>query len=336
VADSVTASVKQDSLKGTEDSLTPEGHMLEGTKTLAAQWLTFGITRKTTKRSVMTLAYGSKKYGFKEQIMEDHLRPAKKRLGDSFPFTGDGYAAASYMAGKIWDSLDGTVAAAKVAMADLQAMVPVTNSNPITWETPSGFSVEQCYPETEEEKIQLSFNGYLKVTKYLTDSVRLTKTPATWNTPADFTVEQAYEKEDNKTVKLGVGGDTTRLMLSLSKETGEVDVRKQAQGIAPNFVHSMDASHLMFTVCKANDSGIKSFAMIHDSFGTHAADTASLFVIVRDQFVEMYQTDVLADFHHNIALSVQDRPELLDKLPERPKVGNLDLEKVRTSAYCFA
>jgi DNA-directed RNA polymerase len=268
--------------------------------------------------------------------MEDHLRPAKKQLGDSFPFTGDGYAAASYMAGKIWASLDVTVEKAKVAMADLQGMVPVTNTSPITWETPSGFAVEQRYEKVEEERIKLAFNGFLMAAGYFEDTVKVTKQAIPWTTPAEFPVEQAYEKTDERDVQLAVSGARVQLRLHLKKSTGEIDVRKQAQGIAPNFVHSMDASHLMFTVCKANDEGIKSFAMIHDSFGTHAADTAALFVIVREQFVEMYQTDVLADFHHSVALSVQDRPELLDKLPERPRVGNLDLEMVRKSAYCFA
>jgi DNA-directed RNA polymerase len=242
------------------------------------------------------------------------------------------------MAGKIWDSLDVTVEKAKVAMADLQGMVPVTTTNPITWETPAGFAVEQRYEGLEEERIQLAFNGYLHTAKYLQDSVKVTKSPVVWESPAGFPVEQAYPQENSRDVKLNVSGDrvSLRLRLHLSKPTGEIDVRKQAQGIAPNFVHSMDASHLMFTVCKANDEGISSFAMIHDSFGTHAANTESLFDIVRDQFVEMYQTDVLADFHRSIALSVQDQPELLDKLPERPQVGTLDLEQVRKSKYCFA
>ena len=55
----------------------------------AQQWLTFGVSRKTTKRSVMTLAYGSRQFGFKDQIMEDTLSPAFKKItrdGGDWPF----------------------------------------------------------------------------------------------------------------------------------------------------------------------------------------------------------------------------------------------------------
>ncbi|MER3119523.1 DNA-directed RNA polymerase, partial [Bacillus subtilis] len=41
-----------------------------GTRELARQWLTYGMSRKVTKRSVMTLAYGSKEYGFADQVYE--------------------------------------------------------------------------------------------------------------------------------------------------------------------------------------------------------------------------------------------------------------------------
>jgi DNA-directed RNA polymerase len=89
-------------------------------------------------------------------------------------------------------------------------------------------------------------------------------------------------------------------------------------------------------VCRANDAGIKSFAMIHDSFGTHAADTDALFATVRDCFVEMYQqNDVLGQFKEAVASRLQNEA-LLDKLPVRLVTGELDLEEVKYSMYCFA
>jgi DNA-directed RNA polymerase len=289
VADEVITQVLKDAENGTEDELlNAEGHIRPGTKPMAQQWLSFGITRKTTKRSVMTLAYGSKMYGFKEQIMEDTLRPAKKQMGDDFPFYGDGYPAATYMARKIWEAVQVKITSAPKVMAWLQEVVKVANQagDGVTWKTPAGFTVEQKKFQTKDLVVDTSLNG--------------------------------------------------RIQLKITQTIEKVDARLQSQGIAPNFVHSMDSSHLMFTVCRANDAGIKSFAMIHDSFGTHAADTDALFATVRDCFVEMYQqNDVLGQFKEAVASRLQNEA-LLDKLPVRLVTGELDLEEVKYSMYCFA
>ena len=289
VADEVIIQVKKDAENGTEDELLDaDGRLSPGTKSMANEWLTFGITRKTTKRSVMTLAYGSKMYGFKDQIMEDTLRPAKKQMGDSFPFYGDGYPAATYMARKIWEAVQVKITAAPKAMAWLQEVVKVANrdGSGIIWTTPAGFTVEQRYPQMKEREIETSLNG--------------------------------------------------RIRLKISEATEKVDARQQTQSIAPNFVHSMDSSHLMLTVCRVNDSGIKSFAMIHDSFGTHAADTDELFATVRDTFVEMYQdNDVLKQFKEQVAYGLTDS-DLVGVLPAPLPIGNLNLEEVKDSMYCFA
>ena len=47
---------------------------------------------------------------------------------------------------------------------------------------------------------------------------------------------------------------------------------RQRAGIAPNFIHSLDSSHLMLTILLAEEQGITSFSMIHDSYGVHACE----------------------------------------------------------------
>jgi DNA-directed RNA polymerase len=42
---------------------------------------------------------------------------------------------------------------------------------------------------------------------------------------------------------------------------------KAAAGIAPNFVHSHDAAHLLLTVAACCKEGITDIATVHDSFG---------------------------------------------------------------------
>lgn len=295
VANRVIELVNQDLVNGTEDTLkhTDEGvaYVKNGTKALAKQWLEFGITRKVTKRSVMTLAYGSKEYGFKEQLMEDIIRPAKQacdKSGKPFVFQGDGYQAAQYMAKYIWISVNEILVKAGQAMKWLQhaASLAASEELPVRWTTPVGFPVMQAYPDLHNRRVKTAINGKLV---YLT----------------------MYVEKDN------------------------LDRRRQSQGIAPNFVHSCDASHMMLTIARAKQEGIKNFAMIHDSFGTTAGDTEDLYRIVRDSFVEMYgDVEVIESFRDEIMnqLSIKNQAKL-EALPAR---GELAINEVVTSRYCFA
>lgn len=291
VADKVIEQANIDLVSGTEDEIRHDSegraYVVEGTKTLAKQWLEFGITRKTTKRSCMTLAYGSKMFGFKEQILEDTLRPAYKS-GQPFPFTKDGYMAAHYMAASIWTSINKVLVRAGEAMKWLQevASIAAAEKLPIRWTTPVGFPVMQLYPELNARRIKTAINGKI-----------------------------------------------IKLVMNEEKETP--DKRKMTQGIAPNFVHSTDAAHLMLTVVRAKQEGLTSFAMIHDSFGTTAGETEIMYRVVRESLVEMYQeVDVLEQFRADIADRLEGEP--LENLPPTPVKGNLDLSAICDSRYCFA
>jgi DNA-directed RNA polymerase len=295
VANKVIEKVKHDAQFGTDDGLghTDEGtpYVVEGTRSLATQWLQFGITRKVTKRSVMTLAYGSREYGFKEQLMEDIIRPAKQASmmdPSRFPFSHDGYRAAAYMAKRIWVAVNETLVKASEAMNWLKhaASLAAGEQLPVRWTSPVGFPVMQAYPDLALRTVKTAING--------------------------------------KTVKL-----------TMYAEKDKLDRRKQSQGIAPNYVHSCDAAHMMLTVVRAKQAGINNFAMIHDSFGTTAGDVEDLYHVVRESFVEMYEEiPVLETFRDEILqqLSVENQANL-ESLPER---GELDLQKVCQSRYCFA
>ena len=103
---------------------------------------------------------------------------------------------------------------------------------------------------------------------------------------------------------------------------------RQANGIAPNFVHSLDACHLMMTIIKAKDKyGIEDFSVVHDSFGTHACDIEQLGIILRETFVDLYgDTNVLETFKQEQKL----------ELPDLPKFGTLDIKEVLDSEFFFS
>ena len=156
--------------------------------------------------------------------------------------------------------------------------------------------------------------------------------PIRWDTPVNFPVLQAYKETKPYRIETKLLGSTFRPMLY--KETGKIDKNRQANGISPNFVHSIDAAHMMLTIDVAKQCEIFSFAMVHDSYGTHAADAETLWWCLRKAFVEMYsQTDVLEDFRADL-LDVLPKDKH-DQIPQSPDKGSLDIALVEESEFFF-
>jgi DNA-directed RNA polymerase len=120
--------------------------------------------------------------------------------------------------------------------------------------------------------------------------------PIRWTAPSGFLIEQAYAESRSRRVKTKVGDEI--VFVSVMEDVkNKLDGRKQAQAIAPNFVHSMDAAALVLTITACLERGVLHMAAIHDSYGTLAAAMDTLQEALREQFVRMYEAnDVLAQF----------------------------------------
>ena len=149
-----------------------------------------------------------------------------------------------------------------------------------------------------------------------------------WKTPTGFIVEQhAYESKARR-IKTQLLGNTR---FTISEETKKVDIHKMQSSSAPNFVHSMDASHLVLAINGFVDAKFSGIAVVHDDFATHACNTGKLRDILRQTFVDLYKdNNVLEQFlEHNEALILKE----IDI--EVPQYGNLDIEQVLKSDYIF-
>lgn len=153
----------------------------------------------------------------------------------------------------------------------------------------------------------------------------------TWTTPSGFPVAQHYPDTKARDIETRFHGKTTKWRQHDDLET--ISASRQALASSPNFVHSLDASALQLTVIEAAKRGVSSFAMIHDSYGTHAAATDTLNAALRDIFVSMYEGPCPLK-----ALYTQTTKALAEgtELPALPKKGELDLNAVRNSPYFFA
>lgn len=127
-------------------------------------------------------------------------------------------------------------------------------------------------------------------------------------------------------------GDDGKMSIFLGKATGKLDTAKQANAMAPNFIHSLDATHLRMTVNACREAGITNFAAVHDSFGCHAEHYADMNRILREQFVKMYsENDPLADLLETAKNVVPEAD-----LPALPAKGTLDISAVLDADFFFA
>lgn len=147
--------------------------------------------------------------------------------------------------------------------------------------------------------------------------------PVKWTTPLGLPVVQPYCKNERHNIR------TSLQMLSLQREGNSVQVKKQKTAFPPNFVHSLDGSHMMLTAVACRDAGL-CFAGVHDSFWTHAGDVDEMNRILREKFVELYNMPIL----ENLLESFQRRhPDLV--FPPLPERGSFDLNEVEKSPYFF-
>lgn len=147
-------------------------------------------------------------------------------------------------------------------------------------------------------------------------------------TPLGFPVHQKAFETEIVRIETKING---RMRLSVNCVTDNVDLRKIKQWSAPNFVHSMDATHMLMVVNAAVAEGISSFAMIHDDFGCHARHIARFQQIIREQFVALHSAPALEALHAQFVAQV---PLPTDVAPP-PACGALDVTDVLRSPYFF-
>ncbi|WP_298996833.1 DNA-directed RNA polymerase [uncultured Desulfovibrio sp.] len=162
--------------------------------------------------------------------------------------------------------------------------------------------------------------------------------PARWTTPVGFYVQQFYREQIGQRIKTKIGDSIVKLTLNEANEA-KLAKTKQKSAISPNYVHSLDAAALMRTVQHCLACGITRFAMIHDSYGTLAADSEKLAGLLRSTFVELFggTANMLELWSREVLAAVPtDVLQKADALPVVPSFGKLDVSNVTNSLFFFA
>lgn len=178
--------------------------------------------------------------------------------------------------------------------------------------------------------------GILDAMAYLqavSDVMTAAGLPLAWRTPAGLRVEQARLARKSVHLCTQIGGKETRRRRAFTVDTDDLSKSDQRAGVAPNFVHGVDASHMAYVVNDLYARGVRNFWMIHDSFGAPFAQCGEVFRSTRDQFIELMSSDLLLRWTEDVTAVLTDAQRA--ELPELPVYGSLDIGVVRESLYAW-
>lgn len=113
-------------------------------------------------------------------------------------------------------------------------------------------------------------------------------TSVIWTTPLGLPIVQPYRETSKKQV-------TTNLQTVFISDpfgVNPVNARRQKAGFPPNFIHSLDASHMLLSAAECGKNNLD-FASVHDSYWTHACDVDKMNVFLREQFIKLHEVDLI-------------------------------------------
>lgn len=282
--------------------------------TEAWAWYRYGVSRKVCKRSVMTFAYGSGEYGYGEQVMEDTLAPMT--FGQAIEF---------FYVSPIEEQIT-------MSKATKEALAAGTDEIDLegTKGTEKGFRAAKVLASYLAKAIQRTVRKPSEAMKYIQAIARETAKagiPVRWETPLGLLVVQDYRKDVAKRLDITVMGQ--RVRSQVRERTRKIDSKANTNGASPNFVHSLDATHLMMVVNGlVVRTGHQDIALVHDSFGTHAAFAPELFDTIRLTMEDLYEShDVLEDFKR-LNVVPKEVPEVIR--------GDYALSTIYECDYAFA
>ncbi|XP_073977527.1 mitochondrial RNA polymerase isoform X2 [Rhodnius prolixus] len=198
------------------------------------------------------------------------------------------------------------------------------------------------------------FSSTREIQDWLTESARLISQICGQNveyvTPLGLPVVQPYSKPSKAIVNKN--NYTTNLNCHYGMDMFErPNVMKQRNAFPPNFIHSLDSTHMMLTSLHCEKAGI-TFVSVHDCFWTHPKTVHIMNKICREQFVSLHSQPVLRNLSEFLVKKYSyterendffDTPNIKAAknnlntfLKQVPQLGDFNLSEVLESVYFFS
>ncbi|CDK24202.1 unnamed protein product [Kuraishia capsulata CBS 1993] len=211
------------------------------------------IARKVVKQTVMTNVYGVTYMGASQQIA--------RRLEDLGFSKDDAKLHSRYLARRVFDAVRQLF---------------------------HGAHLIQDWLAASADRISKLIRVDMNDDEILSDN-QICRSSVIWTSPLGLPIVQPYRQKRKKQVETNL----QTVYITDPYEIHEVDRRKQIAAFPPNFVHSLDATHMLKTAVACAEKNI-SFASVHDSFWTHAADVDVMNKAIREEFSSMHETNLVA------------------------------------------
>lgn len=233
------------------------------------------VSRKLTKRNVMTQPYSVTSFGMYQQLIEQ--LDEMESVGN-VPWVGDKWV--------------------------LARLLTKLNDRAIV-ETVRGARVGQEFLKDITKTVCKGNNYIFYTTPYM-----------------DFPVLQRINKYKTTRIQTELG------KLSLRQNTDEIHQIKMVNGIAPNYIHSLDSTLMFLTIEDMMDS-CSDFHLIHDSFGVSVGNVIQLNKSIRDSFIKLFGSSPLKSFVNQVCKSRVDEVDGI-------MLNTLDINEVANSKYIFS
>ncbi|KAF1841257.1 mitochondrial DNA-directed RNA polymeras-like protein [Cucurbitaria berberidis CBS 394.84] len=245
------------------------------------------ITRKVVKRTVMTNVYGVTFMGAKQQVQDElqHIFPNFKETETIRSLS----PVALYVAYKIFNALGKIFNGAQGIqywLGECGDRITTSLTAEQVRNIQRRFEGEAGTPYDSKYQAPKKLNA-TAMNKMNKDMEAFT-TSIIWTTPLKMPIVQPYRKDTIQKIRTKIQDIT----VAKRSQSDVVDKRKQLQAFPPNFIHSLDATHMILSALKCSEMGLD-FAAVHDSFWTHASDIPNLNAILRDAFVRMHSEDII-------------------------------------------
>ena len=152
--------------------------------------------------------------------------------------------------------------------------------------------------------------------------------PIEWTAPTGFIVVQAEWRTRTRSIP-GKPSITLTEKIRPQKLSGI----QQALKVVANFIHSLDAAHLVLTINRlACEENLTHFGVVHDSYAVHGCDILKLNRVLREEFVQMHKNLDLAKFPNRDDFMAANKIEF----EPPPSHEEFDIEEVLKSEYFFS
>uniref|UniRef100_A0A663N2C4 DNA-directed RNA polymerase n=1 Tax=Athene cunicularia TaxID=194338 RepID=A0A663N2C4_ATHCN len=195
------------------------------------------------------------------------------------------------------------------------------------WEA-SDYLVKRVFSGIKE-----MFSATRDIQKWLTESAKLiaqSGQTVEWVTPLGLPIVQPYYRSKSTVVSRGV-------------QDPSPDTVKQKNAFPPNFIHSLDSTHMMLTALHCLRWGL-TFVSVHDCYWTHALTVDVMNQICRKQFVALHSEKILEDLSKFMVEKYCRYSWPAGKPPHAPSSltspslspGKFNLRQVMNSTYFFS